>query len=94
MLLAVAGLGGTVRVRGDVVAGPTPERVEDFEFLLRLASKGAITVVIDQLHPLQDITEARHRDDNGRKVGNIVVLPYPSARSARTAPARRPESET
>ncbi|MFE1909097.1 NAD(P)-dependent alcohol dehydrogenase [Streptomyces gardneri] len=75
LLLAVAGLGDTVRARGDVVAGPAPERVEGFEFLLRLAAVGAITVVIDQVYPLQDIAEAHRRVDSGRKVGNIVVRP-------------------
>ncbi|MFD7324760.1 NAD(P)-dependent alcohol dehydrogenase [Streptomyces sp. NPDC059875] len=75
LLLAVAGLGDTVRARGNVVAGPAPERVEDFEFLLRLAADGAITVVIDRIYDLHDIAEAHHRVDSGRKIGNIVVRP-------------------
>ncbi|WP_406864320.1 NAD(P)-dependent alcohol dehydrogenase [Streptomyces sp. HUAS MG47] len=75
LLLAVAGLGDTVRARGNVVAGPAPERVEDFEFLLRLAVEGAITVVIDRTYPLCDIAEAHRRVDRGRKVGNVVVRP-------------------
>ncbi|MET8299181.1 NAD(P)-dependent alcohol dehydrogenase [Streptomyces sp. NPDC006678] len=75
LLLAVADLGDTVRARGNVVARPAPERVEDFEFLLRLAADGAITVVIDQIYDLHDIAEAHHRVDSGRKIGNIVVRP-------------------
>ncbi|SDN05997.1 NADPH:quinone reductase [Streptomyces wuyuanensis] len=75
LLLAVAGLGDTVRARGNVVAGPAPERVEDFELLLRLAADGKITVVIDQIYDLCDIAEAHHRVDSGRKIGNIVVRP-------------------
>ncbi|MFD8192370.1 NAD(P)-dependent alcohol dehydrogenase [Streptomyces wuyuanensis] len=75
LLLAVAGLGDTVRARGNVVAGPAPERVEDFELLLRLAADGTITVVIDQIYDLCDIAEAHHRVDSRRKIGNIVVRP-------------------
>ena len=67
--------GDTVRARGNVVAGPAPERVEDFEFLLRLVADGAITVVIDRIYDLRDIAEAHHRVDSGRKIGNIVVRP-------------------
>ncbi|MFJ6632563.1 NAD(P)-dependent alcohol dehydrogenase [Streptomyces sp. NPDC091376] len=75
LLLAVAGLGDTVRARGNVVAGPAPERIEDFKFLLGLVADGAITVVIDQIHDLRDIAEAHRRVDSGRKVGNIIVRP-------------------
>jgi NADPH:quinone reductase-like Zn-dependent oxidoreductase len=75
LLLAVAGLGDTVRARGNVVAGPAPERIEDFEFLLGLVADGAITVVIDRIHDLQDIAEAHRRVDSGRKIGNIIVRP-------------------
>ncbi|MFG2327990.1 NAD(P)-dependent alcohol dehydrogenase [Streptomyces sp. NPDC048604] len=75
LLLAVAGLGDTVRARGNVVAGPAPERVEDFEYLLGLAADGAISVVIDQVYELRGIAEAHRRVDSGRKIGNIVVRP-------------------
>ncbi|MEU0159772.1 NAD(P)-dependent alcohol dehydrogenase [Streptomyces sp. NPDC006261] len=73
LLLAVADLRDTVRARGNVVAGPAPERVADFEFLLRLAADGSLTVVIDQVYDLRDIAAAHHRVDSGRKIGNIVV---------------------
>ncbi|WP_073881121.1 zinc-binding dehydrogenase [Streptomyces sp. CB00316] len=75
LLLAVADLGDTVRARGNVFAGPAPERVADFEFLLRLAAEGSISVVIDQVYDLRDIAAAHHRVDSGRKIGNIVVRP-------------------
>ncbi|MBT2375815.1 zinc-binding dehydrogenase [Streptomyces sp. ISL-111] len=75
LLLAVADLGDTVPARGNVFAGPAPERVADFEFLLRLAAEGSISVVIDQVYDLRDITAAHHRVDSGRKIGNIVVRP-------------------
>lgn len=75
LLLAVAGLGDTLRARGNVVAGVSPERVEDFEFLLKLVADGELTVVIDRTHDLRDIGEAHRRVDSGRKVGNIVVRP-------------------
>ncbi len=73
LLLVVAGLGDTLRARGNVVAGPAPERVEDFEFLLHLVAEGEISVVIDQVYALQDIAEAHRRVDSGHKVGNVVV---------------------
>lgn len=61
VLLAVAGLGDTVRARGNVAAGSTPERVEDFEFLLQLAAEGAFTVVIDQI-PSHTFESTKRRD--------------------------------
>ncbi|XVV00325.1 NAD(P)-dependent alcohol dehydrogenase [Actinosynnema sp. CA-248983] len=75
LLLAVAGLGDTIRARGDVAAGAAPERTADFEFLLGLAARSALTVVIDESHDLADIAAAHRRVDSGRKVGNIVVRP-------------------
>lgn len=74
-LLAVANLGETIRARGNVIAGSAPERVADFEFLLRLVADGELTVVIDQTYDLDDIAEAHRRVDSGRKVGNIVIRP-------------------
>ncbi|MFF6776904.1 NAD(P)-dependent alcohol dehydrogenase [Streptomyces sp. NPDC012637] len=75
LLLAVADLGDTIRARGNVVAGPAPERVANFEFLLGLAAEGALRVVIDRIYELSDIAEAHRRVDTGRKVGNVVVRP-------------------
>ncbi|NED97021.1 NAD(P)-dependent alcohol dehydrogenase [Phytoactinopolyspora alkaliphila] len=75
LVLAVAGLGELVRARGKVIAGAAPERVEDFEFLLRLVADGEFTVVLDQVYGLHDVAAAHRRVDSGRKVGNIVVRP-------------------
>lgn len=75
LLLAVAGLADTIRARGDVAAGAVPERTEDFEFLLDLAARSGLTVVIDESHDLADIAAAHRRVDSGRKVGNIIVRP-------------------
>lgn len=75
LLLAVAGLGETIRARGNVAAGSAPERVDDFDFLLGLVSDGELVVVHDQSYDLVDIAEAHRRVDGGRKVGNIIVHP-------------------
>ncbi|WP_341720985.1 NAD(P)-dependent alcohol dehydrogenase [Micromonospora sp. FIMYZ51] len=75
LLLVVASLGETIRARGNVVAGAAPERVADFEFLLRLVARDEITVVLDQSHDLDGIVEAHRRVDTGHKVGNVVVRP-------------------
>lgn len=58
LLLAVAGLGETIRARGNVAAGAAPERVADFERLLQLVADGKLTVVHDQIFDLSDIVLA------------------------------------
>jgi NADPH:quinone reductase-like Zn-dependent oxidoreductase len=73
--LIVAGLGELLRARGNVVAGPAPERVEDYDFLLNLVAEKELTVVVDQTFDLLAIVDAYRRIDSGRKVGSIVVLP-------------------
>lgn len=73
LLLAVAGLGETVRARGDVRAGSAPERVEDFDLLLGLLAGGEITVVHDRSFDLDHIVDAHRLVDSGHKVGNVVV---------------------
>ena len=75
LLLAVASLGDTIRARGNVVAASAPERVDDFDLLLRLVADGEITVVLDQIYDLADIAEAHRRVDSGHKRGNVVVRP-------------------
>jgi NADPH:quinone reductase-like Zn-dependent oxidoreductase len=75
LILAVAGLGDTIRARGNVIAGSAPERVEDFDHLLRLLASGDLTVVHDRTFALDDIVDAHRRVDSGHKVGNIVVRP-------------------
>ena len=75
LVLAVAGLGETLRARGNVVAGSSGERAEDFETLLRMVADGELRVVHDQAFPLDDIAAAYRRVDSGRKVGNVLVHP-------------------
>lgn len=74
LLLAAAGLGDTVRARGDIAAGPAPERVADFTYLVGLVASGDLEVVVESL-PFDDIVEAHRRVDSGHKVGNLVVHP-------------------
>ena len=75
LVLAAASLGDTVRARGDVVAGSAPERTEDFALLLDLVAQGQLTVVIDEVLPLDRIADAYRLVDSGRKVGNVLVRP-------------------
>ncbi len=75
LALAVAGLGQTVRARGDVVAGSAPERVTDHELLLGLVAGGTLRVVTDRVVALDDVVEAHRLVDSGRKRGNVLVHP-------------------
>jgi NADPH:quinone reductase-like Zn-dependent oxidoreductase len=75
LLLAVASLGETIRARGDVVAGPVPERTAAFEHLLGLVEAGQLAVVIERTYPLEAIADAHRHVDGGHKVGNVVVNP-------------------
>jgi NADPH:quinone reductase-like Zn-dependent oxidoreductase len=75
LLLAVAGLGDTLRARGDVAAGTSPERAEDFEYLLGLVAAGHMTVVLERSYTLEQIADAYQCVDSGHKVGNVVVRP-------------------
>ncbi len=71
----MASLGDTIQARGKVVAGSAPERVDDFEYLLKLVADGELTVVLEHIYDLADMAEAHRRVDSGHKVGNIVVRP-------------------
>ncbi|NEE04450.1 NAD(P)-dependent alcohol dehydrogenase [Phytoactinopolyspora halotolerans] len=73
LLLAVAGLSETLRARGNVRTGTTPERVEDFRLLLQLLANGDISVVHDQVDGLAGVVEAYRTVDSGHKVGNLVI---------------------
>jgi len=75
LVLAVASLGETIRARGQVIAGPAPERVEHMEQLLGLVAGGELTVVHDSTYPLDEIVEAYRRVDGGHKRGNVIVQP-------------------
>lgn len=74
LVLAVAGLGDTLRARGRVHAGAAPERPADFTLLLDLAAQGRFDPLVRTLDGLEAIPEAHRIADSGRKVGNLVVL--------------------
>lgn len=75
LLLAVATLGQTLRARGDVAAGPAPERAEDMAHLLQLVADGHLRVVLDQVVDLDRVVEVHRRVDSGHKVGNALIHP-------------------
>lgn len=75
LLLAVASLGQMLRARGDVAAGPAPERVADMAELLALVAQGELVAVVSRTFPLAEIAEAYRLVDGGHKVGNVLVLP-------------------
>ena len=75
LLLAVADLWQTIGARGNVKAGPAPERAEDAELLLQLVADGTLKVVIDHAYELDEIVAAHERVDTGHKVGNVIVHP-------------------
>ena len=75
LLRAVADLGQTLRSVGRVKSGPAPEKPEVFAELLELVDRGLLEVVVESVHPLDDIVAAHRRVDSGRKVGNILVHP-------------------
>ena len=75
LLLAVADLWQTIGARGQVKAGPAPERAEDAQLLLELVAEGALTVVVDAAFDLDEIVAAHERVDSGHKVGNVIVHP-------------------
>lgn len=75
LILAVAGLADTVTARGNVIAGPIPERTADITELLTLAATGALDPVTSVAGGLESIEDAYAVVDSGRKVGNLVILP-------------------
>jgi NADPH:quinone reductase-like Zn-dependent oxidoreductase len=56
-----------------VIAGPTAERAEDLQLLAKLAEAGELKPVIDRCLPFEQIVEAHHLADSGRKRGSVVV---------------------
>jgi NADPH:quinone reductase-like Zn-dependent oxidoreductase len=56
-----------------VIAGPAAERVEDLDFLAKLAAAGAFKPFVDRRYPLDRIAEAHSYVDTGHKRGNIVI---------------------
>ncbi len=75
LILAVATLAETITARGQVMAGPAPERREDFAHLLDLVARGELDPLTEVIGGLDALPEAHRRIQSGRKIGNIVVLP-------------------
>jgi len=75
LLLAVADLWQTIGARGQVKAGPAPERADDARLLLELVAEGALAVVVDGAFDLDAIVAAHERVDSGHKVGNVIAHP-------------------
>lgn len=75
LLLPAADLWEMMRARGDVKAGPAPERAAAFAELVGLVAAGDLRVVHDRAYRLDDIVEAHRRVDTGHKVGNVIVHP-------------------
>jgi NADPH:quinone reductase-like Zn-dependent oxidoreductase len=57
-----------------VVAGVAPEKLEDLQYLARLAEAGEYRPVIDRSYPLESAAEAHAYVDTGRKRGNVVLI--------------------
>ncbi|AFY92073.1 NAD(P)-dependent alcohol dehydrogenase [Chamaesiphon minutus] len=55
------------------IAGPAAERVEDLQFLAKLAQAGEFKPFIDRRYPFDLIAEAHRYVDTGHKKGNVVV---------------------
>lgn len=75
LILAVASLGELLLARGRVIAGPAPERPDDFAFLLGLVATGQLDPATEVIGGLEALPQGYRRVDTGRKVGNLVVLP-------------------
>lgn len=62
-----------------VIAGPTTERIDDVRTIVRMATEGSFTPVIDCCVSFQDIAMAHARVESGRKRGNVVVCVHGEA---------------
>ncbi|MFN8015437.1 MAG: zinc-binding dehydrogenase [Acidimicrobiia bacterium] len=71
--LIVASLWETITARGNIIAGPAPEKKEDIEELLDLVGQEKLKVLIDSRFSLDDIKSAYAQADSGHKVGNILI---------------------
>lgn len=75
LVLVAADLGQNARARGNVVAGPAPDRLEYIEMLVKLAAAKELRSVIDQIYDLSEVVAAHARVDSGHKVGNVILRP-------------------
>lgn len=63
----------TLTTRHRVIAGPAAERLDDLHTIVRMASAGRFTPLIDCCLPLSDIGLAHARVASKRKRGSVVV---------------------
>lgn len=56
-----------------VIAGPASVNQEALHYLARLAEAGEFKPVIDRIYPFEQIVEAHHYVDTGRKKGNVII---------------------
>jgi len=79
-ITADRGLGDTIRgsvvnMSGNktVIAGTAKPEPGDLEFLSKLMIKGKMISVIDRVFNFEEMQEAHHYVDSGRKRGNVIV---------------------
>ena len=82
LLLAVADLWQTIGARGNVKAGPAPERAEDAELLLQLVADGTLKVVIDHAYELDEIVERMSASTPATRSATSSSTPDRLARTA------------
>ena len=86
-LAQALGIGRPSKASGKkVIAGVVTPRVEDLQFLARLAEAGEFKPVIDRSYPLEHAAEAHAYVDKGRKRGNVVMTVERADISDRVAP--------
>ncbi len=56
-----------------IIASPVSVRVDDLQFLGKLAEQGKLRSVIDRRYKFDQIVEAHRYVDSGRKKGNVVI---------------------
>jgi NADPH:quinone reductase-like Zn-dependent oxidoreductase len=67
--------GGTRNQR--VIVGSAGQRSEDLEYLKQLIEAGKIKPVIDRYYSLEQVAEAHHYVESGRKKGNVIITIRP-----------------
>ena len=80
LLLVMGGLSDMLRApivaltsKRRIVAGAAAERLDDMQQLAQLADAGKLKPVIDRQFAPEQIVEAHHYVDSGRKTGNVII---------------------